>query len=102
DLLIGAVSTCYIGTLFAILTLKKLPVEHITVKSEGIVTNYPSDKKFSQLVVHPTIIGGDQAKQSDYEKAATTARNKCFIGKSITGNIEYKVGTVKIKNASVE
>lgn len=98
DLLVGAVSTCYSGTLFGLLVKKELPVQHVSVKAEGIVTGYPLNTKFSKLIVHPTIIGGDESKLSEYEKAAVRAREKCFIGKSIAGNIEYEVGTVTVKN----
>lgn len=96
DLLIGAVTTCYSGTLFAILTKRRLPVDDISVRAEGIVTGYPTQTKFNQLTVHPTIIGGDSSKQYEYDKAATIARDKCFIGKSIAGNIDYQVGKVQL------
>jgi peroxiredoxin-like protein len=96
DLLIGAVTTCYSGTLFAILTKRRLPVETISVRAEGMVTGYPTQTNFSQLIVHPTIMGGDSSKQEEYEKAATMARDKCFIGKSIAGNIDYQVGKVQL------
>jgi peroxiredoxin-like protein len=96
DLLIGAVTTCYSGTLFAILTKRRLPVEEIKVRAEGIVTGFPTQTNFSELIVHPTIIGGDTSKQEEYEKAAIIARDKCFIGKSIAGNIDYQVGKVQL------
>lgn len=96
DLLIGAVTTCYSGTLFAILTKRRLPVEEITVRAEGIVTGFATQTNFSELIVHPTIIGGDSSKQDEYKKAATMARDKCFIGKSIAGNIDYQVGKVQL------
>jgi peroxiredoxin-like protein len=96
DLLIGAVTTCYSGTLFAILTKRRLPVEEIKVRAEGIVTGFPTQTNFSELIVHPTIIGGDTSKQEEYEKAAIIARDKCFIGKSIAGNIDYQVGKVHL------
>ncbi|WP_404328699.1 OsmC family protein [Mesobacillus maritimus] len=96
DLLIGAVTTCYSGTLFAILTKRRLPVENLSVRAEGIVTGFPPQTNFSKLIVYPTIIGGDSSKQDEYEKAATIARDKCFIGKSIAGNIDYQVGKVQL------
>lgn len=96
DLLIGAVSSCYSGTLYGLLKKKELPVEQVSVRAEGIVTGYPLNTKFSQLIVHPTIVGGNPEKQSDYEEAAVKARDKCFIGKSIAGNIDYQVGTVQV------
>lgn len=96
DLLVGAVSTCYSGTLFAILVKKGLPVQRVSVRAEGLVTGFPTQTKFSQLMVHPTIVGGENSKQANYEEAAIKARDNCFIGKSISGNIDYKVGSVQV------
>src|SRR5690625_2103009 len=98
DLLIAGVTTCYSGTLFSILKRKKLSVQDVMVKAEGVVTDYPLKAKFSQLVVHPTIVGGDQSNQKAYEEAAHEAREKCFVGKTISGNVTYEVGTVQISN----
>jgi peroxiredoxin-like protein len=102
DLLISAVSSCYSGTLFGLLIKKELPVLHVSVRAEGIVTGYPLNTKFSRLIVHPTIIGGDPEKLSEYEETATKARDKCFIGKSIAGNIDYQVGTVQVTKVILE
>ena len=68
------------------------------VKAEGVVTDYPLKAKFSQLVVHPTIVGGDKSNHTAYEEAAHEAREKCFVGKTISGNVTYEVGTVQISN----
>jgi peroxiredoxin-like protein len=96
DLLIGAVTSCYSGTLFGILNKQGLPVRRISLRAEGIITGYPSQTKFSRIVVHPTIFGGDEARKPDYEQAAVTSCDRCFIGKSISGNIDYEVGTVTV------
>ena len=96
ELLIGAVTTCYSGTLYTILTKKRLPVQHVSVRAEGIITGYPANMDFEQLIVHPTITGGNNEKIADYEKAALTAKDKCFIGQTIAGSIAYKVGKVEI------
>ncbi|WP_112182025.1 MULTISPECIES: OsmC family protein [Paraliobacillus] len=98
DLLISAVATCYSGTLYSSLVNNKLPVHHVEVRVEGIVTGYPLTTKFEQLIVHPTIIGGDNLMLSNYKQVADTAKDNCFIGKSIVGNIDYKVGTVEVSN----
>lgn len=94
DLLISAVSTCYSGTLFGLLSKIGLPVQEVKIQAEGIVTGYPLNTKFSEIIVHPTILGGDASKKDDYASAAVKAKEKCFIGKSIAGNIDYNVGTV--------
>ncbi|RNF40350.1 OsmC family protein [Planococcus salinus] len=101
ELLIGSVSSCYSGTLFTLLTKIGLPVDRINISAEGFVSDYPVKTKFSQLILHPTIIGGDSSKQSDYEEAAAKARIFCFIGKAIEGNVDYRVGTVHVKELLV-
>ncbi|WP_088005471.1 OsmC family protein [Indiicoccus explosivorum] len=101
DLLISAVSTCYSGTLFRTLTQKKLPAERVSIQSEGIVADFPVKSKFSTLIVNPTVIGGDPSRQKDYEEAAEEARENCFIGKTIAGNVDYRVGTVRVHEAVV-
>lgn len=96
DLLISAVSSCYSGTLFALLEKKGLPVENVSVRAEGHVNDYPLRSHFAQITVHPHIIGGDLDKEIDYIEAASSARDKCFIGKTIQGNVAYEVGDVSI------
>jgi len=102
DMLVGAVTACYSGTLYSTLVKKELPVQHVTLRAEGIVTDYPEQMKFSRLIVHPTIVGGEKSQLSEYEQAAITARDKCFIGKTIAGNVAYEVGKVRVTNALLE
>lgn len=97
DFLTAGVTTCYSGTLFGVLKKAKLPVAEVVVAAKGIVTDYPIKSKFSGLVVSPTIIGGDTGLLKEYKEAAETARQRCFIGKTITGNVDYRVGEVFIK-----
>lgn len=99
ELLIAAVSTCYSGTLFGILRKEKLPVEDLSIRAEGMVTGYPMQSKFSLLRVSPTIYGGDRDRKEAYEQAARTARDKCFIGKTIAGNVDYEVGHVEVADS---
>ncbi len=97
QLLIAAVSACYSGTLFGLLTKAQLPVREVAIRSEGIVTGYPLLGKFAVLRVHPTIEGGDPERLADYRQEAERARDRCFIGKTIRGNVEYEVGEVSVK-----
>lgn len=94
ELLIAAVSTCYSGTLFALLKKNGMPVQEISVRVEGTVTGYPASAKFSRIRVYPTIHGGDEAWATTYQSIAEEARDRCFIGKTIAGNVDYEVGPV--------
>lgn len=96
ELLIAAVSTCYSGTLFGILRKLELPAEEVIIRAEGMVTGYPMQSKFARLCVHPTVHGGDPEHAAEYQRVAEVARDKCFIGKTIAGNVSYEVGDVRI------
>ena len=96
ELLITAVASCYSGTLFGVLKKQGLAVEHVGIRAEGEVTGYPMQAKFARLRVSPTIVGADKSKVSEYRSAAAEARDKCFIGKTIAGNVEYEVGSVDL------
>lgn len=96
ELLIAAVASCYSGTLFGVLKKNGLPVEQVGIRAEGEVTGYPMQAKFARLRVSPAIVGADKLKLAEYESAAVTARDKCFIGKTIAGNVAYEVGDVEL------
>lgn len=97
ELLLSAVTSCYSSTLFALLKKEGMAVEKVTIETEGIVTDYPLKTKFAVLRVNPTVHGGDSVLAAKYEQMAIKARDKCFIGKSIRGNIEYEVGAVTVQ-----
>jgi peroxiredoxin-like protein len=102
DLLISAVASCYSGTFFSILSNRGLLVQQVHVRAEGLITGYPSQAKFSRIIVYPTVLGGDEEKQSEYEQCARTARKLCFIGKSIEGTMDYEVGDVQVTSSWME
>ncbi len=97
ELLLAGITSCYSATLFGILKRSGLPVGKVKVKTDGIVTGFPTESKFSHLTVYPTIVGGDRAKLNEYAAKATLARDKCFIGKTVTGNMVYDVGEVSVE-----
>ncbi|MCF8563243.1 OsmC family protein [Alicyclobacillus tolerans] len=96
ELLLSAVTSCYSATLYGVLKRDGLQVSKVEVQTQGVVTDYPLKAKFSRLIVSPTIFGGVVANQAEYVKAANTARERCFIGKTILGNVEYEVGDVTV------
>lgn len=96
EFLIAGVASCYSGTLVGVLKKAGMPVDDVAIRAEGIVTGYPMQSKFATLRVHPEIHGGDPEQLDEYRKLAVVARDKCFIGKTIMGNVEYEVGEVKV------
>ena len=68
----------------------------ILIHAEGLVASGAGAERFTTVTVRPTIQGADTAQRQAYEKAAIAARNNCFIGRSIRGNIAYVVGEVSL------
>lgn len=96
ELLIAAVGACYSGTLFGVLRKRGLSVEQVAIRAEGTVTGYPMQAQFAGLRVSPTVTGGDPTQTAQYREAAVEARDRCFIGKTIAGNVQYEVGEVNV------
>jgi peroxiredoxin-like protein len=97
ELLVCAVSSCYTATLFALLRRGKLPVESLSVGAVGTVTGFPGHARFAGILVSPTILGGDVARQRDYEAAAGLAHERCFIGHTLSADVDYRVGPVLVR-----
>jgi peroxiredoxin-like protein len=101
ELLVSAVSSCYIATLFGVLRRSRLPVDSLAVIASGTVTGFPGHTRFARIVVSPKILGADVARQPEYEAAATTAHDRCFIGRTLAPEVAYEVGPVKLQADSV-
>jgi peroxiredoxin-like protein len=97
ELLVCAVSSCYIATLFEVLRRAKLPADSLAVSASGKVTGFPMHARFAGVVVMPTILGSDVARQAEYEAAAVKARDRCFIGQALAPDVSYEVGSVDVR-----
>ena len=97
ELLVSAVASCYAATLFHLLARDDLPAEQVWVRVGGVVSDYPSQARFSRITVHPTITRGDPVRRQEYEACARLARQHCFIGKALQESILYDVGEVVIR-----
>ena len=96
ELLLCAVSSCYIATLFAVLRRAELPADSLAVNASGTVTGFPLHTRFAGVEVSPTILGGDADRQAEYEAAAVRARDRCFIGHALAADVSYEVGAVQV------
>lgn len=101
ELLVSAVGSCYIATLYGVLTRRELPVASISLEATGTVTGFPVKSNFERLVVSPTIAGGDAGRVHEYEQAAADARDRCFIGGVVKASVDYQVGVVAVEPAPV-
>ena len=96
DLFVAAAVSSYSVTLAEMLRAVGLPQSLLAIHAEGLVASGAGAERFTTLTVRPTIQGADTTQRQAYEKAAITARNNCFIGRSIRGNIAYVVGEVSL------
>jgi peroxiredoxin-like protein len=96
DFFVAAAASSYSITLSETLRAIGLPQTSLAIHAEGLVTSDAGSERFTTVTVRPTIQGADIAQRQAYEKAAIAARNNCFIGRSIRGNIAYVVGGVSL------
>lgn len=101
ELLVCAVASCYSGTLLSVLRRAGLPADEVRIDATGTVTGYPAQARFAKLTVSPTIAGGETARADEYVEAAESARDRCFIGRTIAGAVDYQVGQVTVEPATV-
>jgi peroxiredoxin-like protein len=100
ELLVSVVSSCFTATLFAALRRAQLPVDSLAVRAIGTVTGFPGRARFARIVVSPTVVGGDVARQGEYEAAATIAHERCFIDHSLAPEVAYEVGSVQVQDSA--
>jgi len=101
ELLVSAVGACYSATLFDVLRRADLPASGVRIAASGVVTDYPKQGRFARLSVSPTIVDGDPSRLDEYEDAAAAAQRRCFIGRTIAGNVDYELGPVVVAAAPV-
>ena len=101
ELLVCAVASCYSATLLGVLGREGLPASAVRVAAAGTVTGYPAQARFERLTVSPTIIDADPQRSVEYDRAARVAHDRCFIGRTIDGNVAYKVGQVTVQPTRV-
>ncbi|MGH2966364.1 MAG: OsmC family protein [Solirubrobacterales bacterium] len=101
ELLVCAVASCYTATLSGVLRRAQLPVDSLAVSAGGTVSGFPRHARFARIAVSPTVLGGDVARQAEYEVAAGLARDRCFIGHTLRPEVAYEVGSVRVLGDAV-
>jgi osmotically inducible protein OsmC len=97
ELLAGAVATCYVGTLGALLSRDQLPWNRLQVRLQESVTDHPGPQaRISRLLVTPEVMGGDSNRLAEYQLTVELARDHCFIGRHLRSDIAYEVGSVEL------
>lgn len=98
ELLTSAVCACFTSTLFALLPKAHLPASKLTVAAKGKVTEFPGERaRFAEICVSPTVHDGEIGRLEEYAALACKARDCCFIGRTLRGNVSYVVGQVSVE-----
>ena len=95
ELLLASVGACYTTTLVGVLAEARLPVHSLGVQVEGHVTGHPGPSaRFASVTVSPGLTGTASGREAEYEQAALLARQRCFIGRHLRPEVEYRLGEV--------
>lgn len=94
EMLLGAAATCYLITLAAMLERSSIPVDELTMESEGIVEVERGVITYKTIIHRPAITLAAGATDKDVQKAALLAEKaekSCMISRAIKGNVEMKL-----------
>ncbi|MEC0242291.1 OsmC family protein [Paenibacillus dokdonensis] len=90
EMLLGAAATCYLITLAAMMERGSLPVEKLSLESEGIVDVTNNIFTYVSITHKPYIRLKPEASEKDMEharKLAEKAEGSCMISRAIAGNV---------------
>jgi peroxiredoxin-like protein len=93
ELLISSANTCYMITLAAMLSNRKIHVEKFEVKSEGVLDKVDGKFTFKQIIHRPIItIGSDSnVTVEKLQELAVNAELKCFISNTLRNSLDFSV-----------
>jgi peroxiredoxin-like protein len=93
ELLISSANTCYMITLAAILSNRKIKVEKLEVESEGILGKVEGTFTFKQIIHRPiiTISSAENVSVEKLQELAVRAEEKCFISNTLRNSLEFAV-----------
>jgi len=94
EMLLGAASTCYIITLAAMIERAKLPLQSMSLTSEGIVDVTRGVITYKKIIHRPIVTLKEQATKEETEHLQTLlhkAESSCMISRALKGNVEVVV-----------
>ncbi|MCJ8014863.1 OsmC family protein [Paenibacillus sp. KQZ6P-2] len=90
EMLLGAAATCYLITLAAMMERSGVPVEKLSLESEGIVDVTNNIFTYVSITHKPYVLLKKQASDKDVDLAhrlAEKAEGSCMISRAIAGNV---------------
>jgi peroxiredoxin-like protein len=93
ELLTSAANNCYMITLAAMLSNRKIEFDHFEVASEAQVDRIDGRLKFKQIIHKPTLYikAGSDVSEEKLKEVAIRAEKACFISQTLRGNVEVTV-----------
>ncbi|GAB3048241.1 OsmC family protein [Virgibacillus ainsalahensis] len=94
EMLLGAAATCYIITLAAMIERADLPLDEMSLKSEGIVDVTNGVFTYKKIIHKPTVALKSDATDEQLQKLkklVEKAEKSCMISRAIQGNVEIEL-----------
>ncbi|GHH96869.1 OsmC family protein [Neobacillus kokaensis] len=93
QLLISSSNNCYMITLAAMLSNRKIEVEKLEVHSECVVEKIDGKLHFKQITHKPVfyITADTEATQEKLNEIAVRAEKACFISQTLRNSVEFSV-----------
>jgi peroxiredoxin-like protein len=93
ELLISSANTCYMITLAAMFSNRKIKVDKLEVISEGVLGKVDGKFTFKQIIHRPAITIGSNENVSleKLQELAVRAEEKCFISNTLRNSLQFSV-----------
>lgn len=94
EMLLGAAATCYVITLAAMIERANLPLQEMSLDSEGIVEVKDNVITYKRIIHKPTVVLTNQASEKDYRiltRLVERAETSCMISRAVKGNVEIEL-----------
>ncbi|RWZ58895.1 OsmC family peroxiredoxin [Halobacillus fulvus] len=94
EMLLGAAATCYIISLAAMIERANLPLEEMSMESEGIVDVTDGIFTYKKIIHKPVVTLKAEATEKELKKLnvlVEKAEKSCMISKAIEGNVELEL-----------
>lgn len=94
EMLLGAAATCYVITLAAMIERTKLPLQEMSLDSEGIVDVTNGVITYKKIIHKPKVILQEDSSEADHkklEKLVEKAEKSCMISRALRGNVEIEL-----------
>lgn len=94
EMLLGAASTCYLITLAAMIERAGLPLNKMSLASDGIVDVTNGVITYKKIIHKPFVSLTENATEEDYrkvEKLVIKAEESCMISRALKGNVEFEI-----------